>query len=30
MTLPLRKMVTLLSTGVLNLLPDVHATARGR
>jgi exosortase len=27
-TLPLRKLVTLLSTGVLNLLPDVHATAQ--
>ena len=28
-TLPLRKLVTLLSTGFLNLLPDVHATADG-
>jgi exosortase len=28
-TLPLRKMVTLLSTGFLNLLPDVHATPEG-
>lgn len=29
MTLPLRWLVTLLSTGFLNLLPDVHATAEG-
>lgn len=28
-TLPLRKLVTLLSTGVLNLLPDVQATPQG-
>jgi exosortase len=28
-TLPLRKIVTLLSTGVLNLLPDVQANAEG-
>lgn len=28
-TLPLRKMVTLLSTGALNLLPDVQATPQG-
>ncbi len=28
-TLPLRKLVTLFSTGFLNLLPDVQATAQG-